>query len=147
MRKAELLSPRSAHGGRDLEHDDLVRIRDRVEHAVGVIALAKGADGTVSDALPAGGAIDLGDWLAATNVNRSVGGAVREVPNAKALDLLANLDAAKTANALLVVANERERAVPGVVLDVLLVRQAVNAKVVSYGLERAVSGAHAARAG
>ena len=101
----------------------------------------------MGDALSARGAVDLGDGLAATDVDRSVGGAVREVPDAKALDLFADLDATKATNALLVVSNERERAVPGIVLDVLLVRQAINAEVVCHGLERAVARANATRAG
>ena len=144
--KAQFLAPGGAHGGSDLEHDDLVRICHGVKDALGIVALAKSTYRAVGNALSARSAVDFGDGLAAAHVHRSMGSAVGEVPNPKALNLFAHLDAAQTADALLVIANERESAVPGVVLNMLLIRKTIDAKVVGHGLKRAVAGAHAARA-
>ena len=72
-------------------------------------------------------------------------GAIGKIPDPKPLNLLAHLDAAKAADALLVIANKRERAIPGVMLNMLLVRKSIDAQVVGYGLKSAVARTHAAR--
>ena len=143
--KTQLLSPGGAHGRSDLEHDDFVRICHGVKDALGVIALTKSAHGTMGDALAARSAIDLGDGLAAAHVHRSMRGTIGKIPDPKPLNLLAHLDATEATDALLVIANKRERTVPGVMLNMLLVRKSIDAQVVGYGLKSAVAGAHAAR--
>ena len=143
--KTQLLSPGGAHGRSDLEHDDFVRVCHGVKDALGVVALTKSAHGTMGDALAARSAIDLGDGLAAAHVHRSMRGAIGKIPDPKPLNLLTHLDAAKAADALLVIANKRERAIPGVMFNMLLVRKPIDAQVVGYSLKSAVARTHAAR--
>ena len=145
-REAEGLAPSSTHGGSNLHDDDLVRVGESVEDALGVITLAKGARRAVSDALAAEGTAGLIDGNAALHAHARVARAVGEVPHARGLDLLAHLDAAQTVDALVVVADERIVLVPGLMGQVLLVGQGRYAEVVGNGLQRAVARTDAARA-
>ena len=97
-------------------------------------------------ALPAQRAVGLRQRNAAGDVHRGMRGAAREVPHAGRLDLLAHLDAAQAADALVVVADQRIGIPAVLVREVLGVRQARDAQVVGERLQRAVAGAHAARA-
>ena len=49
-------------------------------------------------------------------------GSVRDIPNTKRLDLLANLNTSKALDALIVVTNEWERRIPFLVRKLLFVR-------------------------
>ena len=145
-RNAELLAPGTTHGRRNLHQHDLVGIGERIEHGLGVVALAQRTRGAMRNALAARDAVGLADRRAPAGAHGSMRGAVGQVPNAQSLHALAYLDAAHAFNALVVFADDGEIVVPTLARQMLLIRQVKNAQVVGDGLQVAVAAAHAARA-
>ena len=147
--RADALTDRHAHGGRELHDGRDCGIVEPVERAVGLILDGQGAGRAYERALAA---LDAGLGLApgATEAHRGVGTRMVELDDADALHLAAGLDAAKAADAL--VGREDEAVGRGVRLDGTrceAARKARDVKAHDAGdlLQLAGAVARAARAG
>lgn len=100
----------------------------------------------MGDALSAQGAVGILNAAVMGDVNGGVGAGVGDIPHVQALDLVADLDAAHTFDALGVIPNQGEILFPGGVGQHLLIGFAGDAKVVGDGLQGAIAAADAGRA-
>ena len=142
-REMVVLSPGGADGGSHLHHGDLVGISQGGEDLAGVVPLLQATHGAVGDALAAEGAVGLGQGAGPGDAHGGAGAGAHNVPDAHALDLVADLDAAHALDAAVLQADHRiAQVVGGVaqVLDVVLAQQVV---VVAQLLELAVAAAGA----
>ena len=146
-RELEGLRPGHPHRRRHLDHRGDLRVRQGVQHPVGVVPGRQGAGGAVGDALAAEGAVAVLEIAAHGHVHRGAGTGAHHVPDMYALDLVAYLDAAHALDALAGLPNHRHihfQAAPlrfhgvGLVMDV---------QVVGQPLKLTVSAADAGGAG
>ena len=144
--KAQPLAPRGAHRRSDLQHDDLLRIVDRGDDLFGIVPLAESAGRTVSDALPAVGAVHLVELFAAAHADGGAAAGAEKVPHAHTLDLLAHGDAAEALHALRRRADDRELRVPVVDRELRLVGVLDDVHIRGELLQRAVAAADAGSA-
>ena len=144
--KAQPLAPRGAHRRSDLQHDDLFRIVDRGNDLFGIVPLAESAGRTVSDALPAVGAVHLVELFAAAHADGGAAAGAEKVPHAHALDLLAHGDAAEALHALRRRADDRELRVPVVGRELRLIGILDDVHIRGELLQRAVAAADAGSA-
>ncbi len=145
-RQAELLSPCRAHSGRNLHHRHRVRIVQRFEYLVRIVALTKRRHRAMRDALAAQRAIRRLNLASVGDVDGRAAARAHHVPHAEILHLVADLNAAHALDALRVVADQRKIHVPTACLRLFAVRIADAAHVVGQLLKRTVAAPHADRA-
>ena len=137
----EGLRPGHPHRRRDLHYRGDFRVRQGVQYLHRVVPGRQGAGGTVGDALAAEGAVRGLQGAVAGDVHRGPGAGARQVPDPHGLDLLADLDAAHTLDALAGLPDQRRggvRIAPG---HMDMVGHLVDIQVVGQLLQRAVAAA------
>ena len=82
-----------------LDHGDLLGVGQGVEHPAGVVVLLQTAHGTVGHALAAEGAVGVCQRPGPGHADGGAGTGAHQVPDVHTLDLVADLDAAHTADA------------------------------------------------
>ena len=94
-----ILRPRGPHRRGHLDHGDLFGVGQSIEHPAGIIPLLQTAYGAVGHALTAEGAVGVGQSPGSGHANGGAGTSAHQIPDVHALDLVAYLDAAHTADA------------------------------------------------
>ena len=145
-RKVELLRPGRAHRRRDLHDRDGVGVVDGVKDDSRVVALPQRRRGAMRDALAAVGTFRILDAAIARGVHRRAGAGAEQIPYLHGLYVLADLDAAHTLHALVVLADERRGVVHRLPAQLGGIVLAAHIEVVRERLQRAVAAARAARA-
>lgn len=135
-----------AHRRRDLHDRDGVGVVDGVKDDSRVVALPQRRRGAMRDALAAVGTFRILDAAIARGVHRRAGAGTEQIPYLHGLYVLADLDAAHTLHALVVLADERRGVVHRLPAQLGGIVLAAHIEVVRERLQRAVAAARAARA-
>ena len=140
-RQMVVLCPGHPDGGGHLHHGDLIGVGQSIEHLAGVIVLLQATHGTVGHALAAEGAVGLPQGAVLPHADGGVGAGTHQVPYVHPLHLIADLDAAHTADAAVLDPHHGVAEIRGdipQILDVVLPQQII---IVGQLLKTAVSAA------
>ena len=141
--KVEALRPGRPYRRGHLDNGGDLRIGQGPEDAVGIVPDGQGAGGAVGDALSAEHAVRVHQVPVVAHIHGGAGAGARHVPDIHALDLVADLDAAHTLDALAGLPdNGRPQIHPGA-LRLHLVGLKVDVQVMRQTLELTVAAADA----